>query len=78
DAAFRDEYLKIFQVFADRENYPVLFHCVGGADRGGTVAFLLNGLLGKDREHLIRDFELTTLSVWGERSRWSDQFRALL
>ena len=27
---------------------------------------------------LIHDYELTTLSVWGERSRWSQQFKALL
>ena len=78
DAAFRDDYLKIFRVFADPSHYPILFHCVGGADRGGTVAFLLNGLLGKAYEHLMVDYELTTLSVWGERSRFSDQFTALL
>lgn len=78
DVTFRDEYLKIFRLFAKKENYPILFHCVGGADRGGTVALILNALLGKDRELLIHDFELTTLSVWGERSRWSEQFKALL
>ena len=78
DAAFRDAYREIFEVFANADNYPVLFHCVGGADRGGTVAFLLNGLLGKSREHLMRDFELTTLSVWGERSRNSEQFMAMM
>ena len=78
DAAFHDGYRQIFEVFADASNYPVLFHCVGGADRGGTVAFLLNGLLGKTRELLMRDYELTTLSVWGERSRSSEQFLAMM
>ncbi len=78
DVTFRDEYLKIFKLFAQEENYPILFHCVGGADRGGTVALILNALLGKERELLIHDFELTTLSVWGERSRWSEQFKGLL
>ncbi|MFT5472838.1 MAG: protein-tyrosine phosphatase [Candidatus Promineifilaceae bacterium] len=78
DITFRAEYLKIFKLFADPDRYPILFHCVGGADRGGTVALLLNALLGKERELLIHDYELTTLSVWGERSRWSEQFKALL
>ncbi len=78
DAAFADGYRRIFETFADPANYPILFHCVGGADRGGTVAFLLNALLGKDREHLIHDYELTTLSVWGERSWTSEQFLGLL
>jgi hypothetical protein len=78
DAAFADAYRLIFETFADPMNYPIVFHCVGGADRGGTVAFLLNALLGKREEHLVRDYELTTLSVWGERSRTSEQFRGML
>lgn len=78
DVAFADAYRMIFELFAEPANYPILFHCVGGADRGGTVAFLLNALLGKQREHLIRDYELTTLSVWGERSWTSEQFLSLI
>ncbi|MDA0990417.1 MAG: tyrosine-protein phosphatase [Verrucomicrobia bacterium] len=78
DAAFRDGYRRIFETFADDANYPIVFHCVGGADRGGTVAFLLNALLGKRLDHLIHDYELTTLSVWGERSRMSEQFQGLV
>lgn len=78
DSAFADGYRRIFETFAVPTNYPIIFHCVGGADRGGTVAFLLNALLGKSREHLIHDYELTTLSVWGERSWTSEQFLGLL
>ncbi len=47
------------KVFADWNNYPVLFHCAGGADRTGTIAFLINGLLGVDEYSLIADYELT-------------------
>ena len=71
-------YREVFRVFADPANYPILFHCWGGADRAGTVALLLNALLGVSREDLIRDFELTSLSIWGPRSRSSDMFIALL
>lgn len=53
--AFRE----IFRVLADKENYPVYFHCIAGADRTGTVAFIINGLLGVSYEDLTRDFELT-------------------
>lgn len=51
---------EIFRVLADEENYPVFFHCNAGADRTGTVAFLINGVLGVSYEDLTRDFELTS------------------
>ena len=69
---------RIFEVFADSSKYPILFHCWGGADRTGTITFVLNGLLGVAEEDLIRDYELTSLSIWQERSRTSRKFRALL
>ncbi len=51
---------EIFRILADEENYPVFFHCNAGADRTGTVAFLINGVLGVSYEDLTRDFELTS------------------
>ena len=75
---FFDAYRRIFEVFADPSKHPILFHCWGGADRAGTVAFLLSALLGKSRENLVRDYELSSLSIWGERSRGSKEFQALL
>lgn len=78
DEAFKAGYRRIFEILADPSRYPIVFHCVGGADRGGTVAFLLNALLGKSRTHLFADYELTSLSIWGERSRLSEQFNGLL
>ena len=74
----REKYRQIFTVFSDPSAYPILFHCHGGCDRGGTVAFLLHGLLGLDRDSLIRDYELSSLTIWGERSRLSDGFQSLL
>jgi len=64
----RIRYRKIFAIFADPSFYPILFHCYGGCDRGGTIAFLLQGLLGLDRDSMIRDYELSSLSIFGERS----------
>jgi len=74
----QERYRQVFAVLADPSNYPVLFHCWGGADRGGTVAFLLGALLGKSLENLSRDYELTSFSIWGIRSRHSEEFRGML
>ncbi len=60
---------KIFKFLANKDNYPIYFHCAAGADRTGTLAFLLNGLLGVSYEDLCRDFELTTFSRSGYRAR---------
>lgn len=58
---------RIFRVFADSGNYPIYFHCHGGADRTGTVAFLIEGLCGVSEADLAADFELTSFSRFGKR-----------
>ena len=50
---------KVFDVFMDDSNYPIVFHCIGGADRTGTVAMFLEALLGVPEDELWRDY-LTT------------------
>jgi hypothetical protein len=74
----RNTLRRIFQIFAEASNYPILFHCWGGADRTGTVAFLLHALLGVSKENLIHDYELTSLSFWGKRSRSHYKFQRML
>ena len=59
----------IFEKLADKASYPVYFHCNAGADRTGTLAFLLEGLLGVSYGDLIKDFELTSFSDQGARYR---------
>jgi len=78
EAGQPEQYRQVFVVLADPENHPVFIHCFGGADRAGTVAFMLGALLGKKVEHLARDYELTSFSIWGIRSRYSDEFQSLL
>lgn len=54
---------KLFKVFADYNNYPILFHCAIGRDRTGTAAFILQGLYGVSEVDANIDYELTgTLS----------------
>ncbi len=60
---------ELFHILANEENYPVYIHCNAGADRTGTVAYLINGLLGVSYEDLTRDFELTSFSAAGRRWR---------
>ena len=48
-----------FRVFCRRENYPIYFHCIGGADRTGALAYVLNGVLGVDRHEMETDWEST-------------------
>ena len=45
-----------------RDGKVVYFHCHGGADRTGTLAFLLEGLMGVSESDMAKDFELTTYS----------------
>lgn len=40
----------------------VYFHCSAGADRAGTLAFMLGGLLGIDEGDLDKDYELTSFA----------------
>ena len=55
----REQFAKVFRVFLDENNYPVVFHCIAGQDRTGSVAFILNGLLGVAEEELYLDWEVT-------------------
>lgn len=44
-------------------NEPVYFHCSAGADRTGTVACILEGLLGMSQSDIDKDYELTCFST---------------
>lgn len=63
-----ENYKEVFSTMANEENYPMYVHCTAGADRTGTVIFLVNALLGVPETLLIQDFEFTSFSKWGIRS----------
>lgn len=48
-----------FRLFCDRKNYPIYFHCIAGADRTGSLALILNGILGVPEHELETDWEQT-------------------
>lgn len=51
------------------EGRVVYFHCAAGADRTGTLAFLIEALLGVGESDLSKDFEITTFDKRDKRWR---------
>ena len=54
-----------FTLMLDEANYPIVFHCIGGTDRTGTMATLLNALLGVNENELCRDYEASWFRTAG-------------
>ena len=52
-------YREAFELLADAENYPVLYHCAAGTDRTGVMSALLLTMLGVERATVIEDFRLS-------------------
>ena len=76
----------ILEFLSCEENYPIYFHCLGGADRTGMIAIYLRALAGESDEMIHTDYELTGLSSYaygiaegiaktGIRSRNSDYYK---
>ena len=65
---FEDEHragiCRIMEFLADESNYPIYFHCQGGADRTGMIALFLRALVGETDEQILVDYELTSLSTY--------------
>jgi hypothetical protein len=59
----------VLRILSRWENYPVYLHCWGGADRTGTVVFLLQGIAGVSLADLAVDYELTSFANFGTRSK---------
>jgi hypothetical protein len=68
DEVFEDQHrqgiVKIMEFLSDENNYPVYFHCLGGADRTGMIALYLRALADEDDETIHEDYELTSLSAY--------------
>ena len=69
---------KVLELLLDGANYPLLFHCISGQDRTGTVALLINALLGVDEEELYRDWEVSVFANADTRFNHRDRFYKLI
>ena len=70
----RRAFAACFKVFLDETNYPIVFHCIAGADRTGSLACVLNGLLGVDADLLYKDWRYTWTASGREvpEERWTN------
>jgi len=88
---FTDEGKRImaenFREFLDEKHYPIIFHCMAGADRTGALGYVLNGVLGVSRKELETDWESTYYPKipyrnkkgeipWNSERHFEDGFRA--
>jgi protein-tyrosine phosphatase len=68
-------YAIVFKALADQRNYPGVFHCYAGADRTGTVAALLEAILGCSEKQMGEDYQWTSLSTHGVKDTISDNWK---
>jgi hypothetical protein len=53
---FRADWQRFFKLLAERDVYPLLFHCSAGRDRTGVGAAMLLSILGVERDRIVADF----------------------
>ena len=56
-------FAEAFAVLLDETNYPLVFHCISGADRTGTLAFIIEALCGVSDADMLLDWEITVFST---------------
>jgi protein-tyrosine phosphatase len=59
-SSFADRYKPMFdQLLSLPKDSALVFHCVGGKDRTGVAAALIEYVLGVDQKNILADYELT-------------------
>lgn len=74
DDNLKENTYSMFEFLSDKSAYPLYTHCWGGADRTGCLCLMVEALLGVGISDLLLDYELTSLSVWGVRTRNYSEF----
>lgn len=62
---------EIMRVFANKDNYPIDFHCAVGRDRTGTVSMLLKSVLGYKQCDIVNDYFVSMFSTTGA---WAKEY----
>ncbi len=84
-AGYKPALQTMMRTFADSTKYPIYMHCMGGADRTGSAAFILGGVCGVSEAGLRIDCELACFSGQGSRKsydpseeNWFQQMYAMM
>lgn len=56
---------QFFELLANKDNYPINYHCSIGKDRTGCLSYLIEGLVGFDQETMYRDYMFTNFADAG-------------
>jgi protein-tyrosine phosphatase len=62
-------YADALRLLASTDALPAVFHCAAGKDRTGLLAMLVLGSLGVDREDIVEDYALTSVTMETFRAR---------
>ena len=62
DESYKKEFANEIKACADKNNYPLNFHCSYGRDRTGTLAAMLYAISGVSRYDIVREYELSWFS----------------
>lgn len=61
----RQSIKEVLKLFANKNNYPLMFHCSIGTDRTGFISFIINALAGVEEECLYRDYLMSNYASIG-------------
>ncbi len=62
DPKYQANLVKIIKILSNEENYPVVIHCAIGRDRTGTLAAIIEALLGATYEDILIDYSASFFS----------------
>ena len=58
----------VLELLANRNNYPVFYHCRIGTDRTGIIAIIVNGLIGVPFQEVLQDYCFSNFApIGGQR-----------